>query len=706
MGKRQVDVRFNLIDDFTAGFNKTMQTLTAGTKQAEKAWKSVEKTGKNIANVGDQLTAAVTLPITAMGVSSYKTFSDVDKNLQLVKATMGEAKYATADLSKALSDAAANSIFSMREGSEALVNFARQGWDAKQSADMLASSFNLAAGTTTDIDVVTSGLGNTLKAFGASSAEATHYTDMFTVAQAQANTSVEQLFEAMSVAGPIAKTVGWEFEDIATLVGAFGDMSIDASEGANALKTGLSRLSGGNKEVNEAMDALRISLYDDKGNMMDMTDAIGTLQKAFEPLNQQEQMFYASKLFGANQMSKWLALINGPTADALNGMRENIKNADGDAQRAADALMTPLERIASSFDSLKYSLGAALADYVVPFLDKIREMVDAFRQMDPEQQKQIVKWAMIAAAAGPVIGIFGRVVSTVGSVGGAFTKLVQFGSKAAGGFKALSSGAGLAKAGMAALSAPAAVVIAIIAAIGVVIVSVVTHFETFKAALASTGGFEKLKEAFNGLREQFTASMPMLTKIADLIGNVIAAAAGVAAGAIGTFLAGAIESTTGILQAFTSLVTGIDKLIHGDLTGALEAFKGVFDGAVKFVSGLFDGLFGTIKSIGDAISSIKIPEWGDANGHKYEVTEARAVGDVNWRGGLVQVHERGGEILDLPHGTRIYPHDVSMAMAKNAGGGNVTIPKIADQIIVREDADIERIGDAIVRKLRTASIAM
>lgn len=706
MGKRQVDVRFNLIDDFTAGFNKTMQTLTAGTKKAEKAWKGIENAGKSISHVGDQLTAAVTLPIAAMGAASYKNFSDVDKNLQLVKATMGDTAYATADLSKALGDAAANSIFTMQEGSEALVNFARQGWNAKEAADMLADSMNLAAGTSTDISVVTSGLGNTLKAFGATSEEASHYVDMFTVAQAQANTSTEQLFEAMSVAGPIAKTVGWDFEDIATLVGAFGDMSIDASEGANALKTGLSRLSGGNKQANDALAALNISLYDEQGQMKSMVDVIDTLQHAFEPLNQQEQMFYASKLFGANQMSKWLALINGPTADALGGMRDNITQASGQAQNAADALVTPLEKLASTFDVFKYSVGSALADTVVPFIEKATEMVDKFRQMDPEQQKQIVKWAMIAASVGPVIGIFGRVVSTVGSVGGAFTKLVQFGSKAAGGFKALSSGAGLAKAGMAALTAPAAVVIAIIAAIGVVIVSVVTHFETFKAALASTGGFEKLKEAFNGLREQFTASMPMLTKIADLIGNAIAAAAGVAAGAIGTFLAGAIESTTGILQAFTSLVTGIDKLIHGDLTGALEAFKGVFDGAVKFVKGLFDGLFGTIKSIGDAISSIKIPEWGDANGHNYEVTEARAVGDVNWRGGLVQVHERGGEILDLPHGTRIYPHDVSMAMAKNAGGGNVTIPKIADQIIVREDADIERIGDAIVRKLRTASIAM
>ena len=79
----------------------------------------------------------------------------------------------------------------------------------------------------------------------------------------------------------------------------------------------------------------------------------------------------------------------------------------------------------------------------------------------------------------------------------------------------------------------------------------------------------------------------------------------------------------------------------------------------------------------------------------------RARGDQNFLGGLVQVHERGGEIIDLPHGTRIYPHDQSVAMARREGGG-VTIPKIADQIVIREDADIDRIGEAIARALARA----
>lgn len=63
------------------------------------------------------------------------------------------------------------------------------------------------------------------------------------------------------------------------------------------------------------------------------------------------------------------------------------------------------------------------------------------------------------------------------------------------------------------------------------------------------------------------------------------------------------------------------------------------------------------------------------------------------------MNEKGGEIMNLPSGTQIIPHDASR---NTPVGGGVTIAKLADSIIVREDADIERIGDAIVRKLRMA----
>ena len=78
-----------------------------------------------------------------------------------------------------------------------------------------------------------------------------------------------------------------------------------------------------------------------------------------------------------------------------------------------------------------------------------------------------------------------------------------------------------------------------------------------------------------------------------------------------------------------------------------------------------------------------------------------AKGTDNWQGGIVQISEKGGEIVDLPSGSRVYPHDESVRMARQESKKNfsVTIAKLADSIVVREETDIDKIAEAIVKKI-------
>lgn len=59
-----------------------------------------------------------------------------------------------------------------------------------------------------------------------------------------------------------------------------------------------------------------------------------------------------------------------------------------------------------------------------------------------------------------------------------------------------------------------------------------------------------------------------------------------------------------------------------------------------------------------------------------------ANGTNNWRGGLTWVNERGGEIMNLPRGTQVIPHDISKRMADKAasgGMGSLAISVAVDQ---------------------------
>ena len=723
MSDKKIDVTLRYRDQFSAGFQASIALLSKGTREAQKAWKSVQQTGDSIAKVGGSITKTISVPIAAMGAAGVKNFSSVDKQLRLVQATMGSTAEEAAQLEKSIKTSASNSVFSMQDSADATLNFARQGFKAAEAADMLTPALDLAAGTATDLSTVTSGLGNTMKAFGASSSEAAHYTDMMAKAQAQANTDVTGLFDAMSVAGATANTVGWNFADLATLTGVFGDKSISASEGATALNTGLMRMASGSSR--EAMKELGIEVFNTNGTMKSMPETIGALQKGFAGLSAQEQLAAASSIFGKNQAAKWLTLINGPGVESLESMKSSIEGATG----ASHDMGGSIEKLKSSIDVLTYSVGDLLSKYVQPVIDKANELVTAFNEMDPAQQEQIVKWGLIAAAVGPTIMVFGKLVSTVGTVGLAVSKAVGTANRLYKGFKALSAGAKVAQVGLAGLMSPAGVVIAVIAAVALVVAAVVTHFDTFKKTLAVMSPvFQHMQESLARLRERFEPILKVVTEVGkvvwDVFGNAVAMALGVAAAAaaaiiddIAGVIGGIIRAAQGVIDFLTGVFTGDwDKAWHGlkeifagaweAITAPVNAFIGLLD---KVIAGI-DRVIGKASSVNSVSLSLPDNARDGLNAvsrgmpiarRGYGGVPMRARGDANFFGGLVQVHERGGEIIDLPHGTRIYPHDQSVSMARREGGG-VTIPKIADQIIVREDADIDRIGEAIARALARA----
>ena len=511
----------------------------------------------------------------------------------------------------------------------------------------------------------------------------------------------------MSIAGSMAKTVGWSFSDLATITGVYGDAGVTASVGATAIVSGLQRLSKHEAEATGVMKDLGINIYDANEKMKSMPEVIGELQKGFEGLTDLEQINAAQSIFGVNQAGKWLTLIKGPGMETLQGYKDSIEGATGASKEMADALMSgpggAMEQLKSTFDVFKYSAGSAIADAIVPFISKITELMDKFNHMSPEQQKQIAKWAMMAATVGPTILLFGKTVSIIGKVGGAFAKLGRFASIATRGFRGLSAGGSILRTAIAAIASPAGIVIVAIAGIAVVVIAIITHFNTFKAALNTTSPtMQKLKANFEAIKAKIMPLIPIIQKVGavvlDVLGHGIAAAAGIAISAFAGLINGIIDYVKAVMQTFKGLITFIKGVFTGDWKMAWQGIKDFFTGIVKMIMAPLNTLKSAIGGVIDGAKGLASFVTGGGKSSAASVP-AKATGDLNWMGGLVQVSEKGGEIIDLPHGSRIYPHDESVRMAKGAGSTVFQMPKLADQIIVREEADIEKIGDAVARRV-------
>ena len=73
-------------------------------------------------------------------------------------------------------------------------------------------------------------------------------------------------------------------------------------------------------------------------------------------------------------------------------------------------------------------------------------------------------------------------------------------------------------------------------------------------------------------------------------------------------------------------------------------------------------------------------------------------GVENFRGGFAVINEDNrGELVHLPNGSTVVPHDESIRQAMNAGS---SIAIRIDTMIVRSEQDIDAVAEKLVEKIR------
>ncbi len=172
--------------------------------------------------------------------------------------------------------------------------------------------------------------------------------------------------------------------------------------------------------------------------------------------------------------------------------------------------------------------------------------------------------------------------------------------------------------------------------------------------------------------------------------------------AIGNVIVGALQIFHGIIDFITGVFTGDWSLAW---QGVLNIFDGIFSGLAGLLMVPLNAAIGVINEVIKKINSsiqFDIPDWVPELGGKhlgFDIKEIqlldisniqkgsnhqktadkgstkshKALGTSYWKGGLTYINERGGEIVDLPNGSKVIPADKSKSMLN---GGNVSIGNI------------------------------
>ena len=713
---RVIDAVLRLRDEFSQPLKNSIDLMTSASKAGEKTRKSIEKFGNGIAGTGKALTAAVTVPVVGAGVACLKTASTFESGMAQVQATMGITKDATSELngetvntmdalSRFARDLGEDTVFSASEAAAAMNNMAMAGYDTQEIYDTLPTVLSLAAAGGLDLDYATQLVANGMAVMGDKCDSAQQMADMMAVTASNAYGSVADFGEGLLVAGGQAAVCGQSLEDTYTALGILGDNGIIGSEGGTALRNMLKDLYQTDKAA-ATLEALGVATSTAEGELLPMQDVLQQLNGALSSMTDADKSKVMAEIFDTRTIAAASALLGNAT-DRWDELSETISGASdlyggqGAAAGMADVLMGTtegsIEELKGAIEELGISLGQILLPYLSEAVKWVQGVVDNFNSMDDTTKENIVKFAAFAAAMGPIITVFGKMIVFGSKLLGAF-------SKVRGAIQGVSAAGGVFKGVIAALSGPIGIVVAVCVVVAAAIAVVVTHIDEFKEAAARvyekvSPNLEKLKEAFNRVKE-FVC--PILEAIGDFVARFFLGAFENAADGISIAIEGVTTVINGIMDTIEGVVDFVTAIAHGDWSGAWEAFKnvvtGVFEvigGKIETVIGLVDAFFsgvtgGAANAITGNMDAVKSPLAVPAN----------AAGTTNWRGGWTRVNEKGGEIMNLPSGTQIIPHDASR---NTPIAGGVTIAKLADSIIIREDADIDKLGDAIVRKIRQAN---
>lgn len=617
----------------------------------------LESIGNKIADVGGKLTMAVTVPIVGAATKAVTSFAEVDKTMQLTNATMGNTADEAEALNKAMEDAARNSTFGMSDAANASLNFARAGLTAEQAAAALAPAMNLAAGEGGDLDTVSQGLVGTINAFGDSFEKTGDYADVFANACNNSMLEINSLSEAMGTAAPAFNTAGYNIKDAALYMGLMADKDIEASEAANALKTGFARLVDPAKEAAVWLEKFDWSITDSNGEMKDTVTIQKELHEKFAKLSEAEKISAGSAIFGKNQMTKWLALID-TAPERVDEFAEALNHSNTSTEMA-EAMMGgfggSIEKLKSSLDVLATSFGKIIAEYLTPMIEKAQAWLDKFNEMSDEEKDHIVKIAALAAAIGPLLMGGGKLIALIG-------KIMQFAPKIATLIQGASSAFGGIGAGAGAALGPIA---AIAAAIGVLVAAFMNLWknnDSFREGMIGT--WNGIKESFSGFIAQIQERMPQIQeafsnimavvgpvwdKFCQLLGPTFQAAFDfikIVLDGILTAIIGVIDMLTGIftlnketfMQGLTTFLTAIKDFVLnwwlllytwiintanvflgwfntslGEIiTGVIEFFKEIWDKLTEKLQEIVDFVVEKITEVCDFIASLpeKFYQWG------------------------------------------------------------------------------------------------
>lgn len=566
---------------------------------------------------GRALTLGVTAPLMTAAGAAIQTGMQFDASMSNVYGLMSSLNLSQAQMD-ALRDTAremgATTKFSASEAADAMGYMALAGWDDAQVIAGIPGVLNLAAAANMDLAKASDIVTDTMTPFGMAAKRAGEAADVFAYAQANSNTTVEALGEAMKYAAPTADAFGMTLQDTAAAMGVLANAGIKGSQGGTTLNAMLRDMKNNAKNGAIAIGKTKVALTNADGSYRSYAAIIRDIDKATSSMTASQRDAALGAIFGDESLKGILATLKqGP--DALDAMTEGMYACGGAAEDMAATMGDNLKGDLAILESGAQDMAIALSDWLMPaargVVQGITDMIGKFNALDDGTKNTIFRIGAMAAAAGPLLLNGGKVLTLLSGVNplvvglGAAAVLAYTHSDALQGMVAkLGDG---------------------VTAFGEALSSGAGFTAAFSAGLTAAFGEEaagKVLGAIEGIKTAISTVGDVLTTVTDAVGTFFGSLFD------GEGLKQSWDNAAAVISGYdwTTLGTSILSGVTGALDAAGEWLKNIFTAGLTAAKGVNWFELGT--SIHDGIQTIL----DTAGGWLKSLFEAgkTAAGEISW----------------------------------------------------------------------------
>ena len=650
------------------------------------------------------MTKSVTAPLVAVGTAAIKFSSDSQDAFHLFAAASGAASNVMGKYKDMINDVYKDNFGeSINDVAEAMATVNQNMSYLDDSALQRCTEYAYTLSDTFGVDVAESirAADSLIKNYGVSAREA--FNLMTQGMQSGLNFS-DELFDNIDEYSVQFKKLGLDAEDMFSVFangaqnGAFNldkigdavkEFSIRAIDGSDTTKQGFEALGMNADEMAQKFGA--------GGKTAEVIEGLASMD---DPVAQSAA---GVNLFGTmwEDLGPQVITSMSTASDAIDKSRESV---EGLVNVKYDTLSGALGGLWRTIQvDVLQPIGNQLIPYVTKGISVIQKFTDKWNKLGPTTQKTVVKFAAVAASVGPVLMGFGKIstgistmISSFGKVGGAITRLTG-----ASGFS------GIAKI----MTGPFGIAAA---AVAVAAILIYKNWDRIAPILQKIG--QRFADFWKTVQPQLEPFINLVKEVASYLKETLEPVFKIVWKAAGDYVVKFFDDVSVIIDGVLGVFEGVITFLTGVFQGNWEK---AWNGIVQAVGSIFGTLESLVKTPLNAVINLVNKAIGAINKISVDLPSAVGGGHIGfniptiptlakgtdyWQGGIVQISEKGGEIVDLPSGSRVYPHDKSVQMARQDGRKNysIAIAKLADSIVVREETDIDKIAEVIVKKIEQA----